>query len=87
MKMAEAQREAMRSRYEAIRWMLNERMHRLWAAPEAKGLGMEACPLSEITGTSRIVIQRGIKELEDQAFPDPETGAGGSDDPDPIPSL
>ena len=39
MKMTEAQRQEIRSRYEAIRWTLNERMHRLWAATEAKVLG------------------------------------------------
>jgi transposase len=77
MKMTEAQRQEIRSRYEAIRWTLNERMHRLWAATEAKVLGHGGVTaLSEITGLSRIVIQRGIKELEEQAFPDPESGAG-----------
>ena len=72
MKMTEAQRQEIRSRYEAIRWTLNERMHRLWVATEAKVLGHGGVTaLSEITGLSRIVIQRGIKELEDQAFPEP----------------
>ena len=62
----------------SVRWTLNERMHRLWAATEAKVLGHGGVTaLSEISGLSRIVIQRGIKELEEQAFPDPESGAGG----------
>ena len=92
MKMTEAQRQEIRSRYEAIRWTLNERMHRLWAATEAKVLGHGGVTaLSGITGLSRIVIQRGVKELEEQAFPDPESGAGrirrSGAGPKPVPSL
>jgi len=64
-----------KSRYEAIRWTLDERMHRLWAAAEARVLGHGGVTaLSGITGLSRIVIRRGIKELEAQAFPAPESG-------------
>ena len=64
-----------KSRYEAIRWTLSERMHRLWAATEAKVLGHGGVTaLSGITGLSPIVIRRGIKELEAQAFPAPESG-------------
>ena len=52
-------------------------MHRLWAVTEAKVLGHGGVTvLWETTGLSRILIQRGIKELEEQAFLEPDSGAG-----------
>ena len=88
MKMTEAQRQEIRSRYEAIRWTLNERMHRLWAATEAKVLGHGGVTaLSEITGLSRIVTNEGSRSWRNRRFRIRNRERGGSDDPELVPSL
>ena len=66
MKITESLKSEIKSRYDALRPALDERMRRLWAAAEAIPLGHGGITaLSEVTGLSRIVIRRGIKELEE----------------------
>jgi hypothetical protein len=66
-----ATREAIKSKYEALRPVLNERMRRLWAAAEARSLGRGGTTLvHRATGITQNTIRAGIKELtEAQADP------------------
>jgi len=64
MKISESLKSEIKSRYDAIQPALDERMRRLWAAAETIPLGHGGITaLSEVTGLSRIVIRRGVKEL------------------------
>ncbi|EQD47225.1 hypothetical protein B1B_12420, partial [mine drainage metagenome] len=64
MKISESLKSEIKSRYDAIQPALDERMRLLWAAAEAIPLGHGGITaLSEVTGLSRIVIRRGVKEL------------------------
>ncbi|EQD51044.1 Rhodopirellula transposase family protein [mine drainage metagenome] len=61
-------------RYKAISWTLDERMRRLWAAAEAMAMGHGGIvAVARITGVSQRAIQAGLKELEAQEFPDPDS--------------
>jgi hypothetical protein len=66
-----ATREAIKSKYEALRPIMNERMRRLWAAAEARALGHGGTTLvHRATGLTQNTIRAGIKELaEAQADP------------------
>lgn len=56
--------EQIRSRYEAIAPMLNERQRRLWAASEAKAIGYGGLVrVHRSTGISQRAIIAGLKEL------------------------
>jgi Rhodopirellula transposase DDE domain len=63
--------EAIKSKYEALRPVMNERMRRLWAAAEARSLGRGGATLvHRATGLAQNTIRAGIKELaEAQAAP------------------
>src|SRR5262245_62063320 len=56
--------DTIRSKFEALRPVMDERMRRLWAGAEAQALGWGgiAC-VAEATGLCRATIQRGIEEL------------------------
>ena len=59
-----ATREAIKSKYEALRPIMNERMRRLWAAAEARALGHGGTTLvHRATGLTQNTIRAGIKEL------------------------
>ena len=56
--------ESVKSNYEPLRSLLNERGRRLWAAGEAKGLGWGGISLvARAIGLSRTTIRTGIKEI------------------------
>ena len=55
----------LRTKYEALAPVLNERTRRLWAAAEAKAVGRGGIAIvARATGMSRTRIARGIVELE-----------------------
>lgn len=57
--------ETLKTKFEALSPVLNERSRRLWAATEAKALGHGGIALVErATGVSRSTIVRGLRELE-----------------------
>ena len=56
--------EAIRARYNNIKWALDERLRRLFAANEAKAIGHGGITLvQKATGVARNSIKQGIKEL------------------------
>lgn len=56
--------ESIKNKYEPLRFLLDERARRLWAAGEAKELGWGGISLvAKATGLSRTTITTGIKEL------------------------
>src|SRR5918998_3337833 len=56
--------ETIKSKYEALRPVMNERMRRLWAAAEARALGRGGATLvHRATGLAQNTIRAGIKEL------------------------
>ena len=62
--------EGIRYRFEALSPHLDEKGHRLFAAAEARTMGWGGIKLvSEITGTARSTIGRGLKELDGKAGP------------------
>lgn len=59
--------ELVRTKYESLIGIMDERMRRHWAASEAKALGWGGVSAtSQATGLSRTTIEQGIKELEQQ---------------------
>lgn len=62
----EAVVEWIRSKYEALAPMLNERARRLWAATEARSLGRGGpVAVMAATGMSSATVYKGLHELED----------------------
>ena len=63
--------ETIKSKYEALRPVMNERMRRLWAAAEARALRRGGTTLVQrATGLTQNTIRAGIKELiEAEAHP------------------
>ncbi len=56
--------EAVKNKYEPLRYLLDERARRLWAAGEAKELGWGGVSLvAKATGLSRTTITTGMKEI------------------------
>src|SRR6056297_2728696 len=56
--------EAIRTRYNNIKWALDEKLRRLFAANEAKVIGHGGITLvQKATGDARNSIKQGIKEL------------------------
>jgi hypothetical protein len=54
-----------RNKYERLRWVLDERQQRLWAANEALALGYGGCSVvAEATGLSDRTVQLGLRELQ-----------------------
>src|SRR4051794_32100383 len=54
-----------RSKFESLRTALDERLRRLWAAAEAKGIGRGGVSgVSAATGLSRRTITTGLRELQ-----------------------
>ena len=57
---------AIRSKFEALAPVLNERGQRLWAAAEATALGRGGISrVAEATGLSHVTIRRGVSELSE----------------------
>ena len=60
--------ETVRTKYELLRPLLNERIRRQWAACEALSLKRGAVTLgAEATGLSRTTISTGMRELRERA--------------------
>src|SRR5260370_34299373 len=60
--------EAVRRKFELLRPLMNERMHRHWAACEAMTLPRGGVTLvAQATGLSRTTNLTGLRELEDPA--------------------
>lgn len=58
--------DAIRSRYEALTPVMDERMRRLWAAAEAKSIGWGGLnAVREATGISYATIKAGLHELDE----------------------
>ena len=58
---------AVRTKYEGLAPVLNERTRRLWAAAEAEAVGRGGIALvARATGMSRTRIARGIEELRSE---------------------
>jgi DNA-binding phage protein len=71
---------AIRSRYEAMCWRLDERERRLFAAAEARTAGYGGVSaVSRATGIARSTIDRGLKDLEasNSAQPKIRRASGG----------
>jgi len=65
--------QSIRSKYEALAPVLNERTRRLWAATEARALGQGGITLVErATGITRKTIRAGIGELSEPVRLEPE---------------
>ena len=72
--------ETLRTKYEALAPVLNERTRRLWAAAEAEAVGRGGIAMvARATGMSRTRITRGIEELrsDDRLEPGRTRRAGG----------
>ena len=66
---------AVKERYENIKWALDERLRRLFAASEAKAIGHGGIAIVwQATGVARGSIQQGLKELAEKS----ENVASGS---------
>jgi hypothetical protein len=62
--------QAIRTKYEDLEPVLDERARRLWAATEARAIGWGGISqVSEATGLSRITIKAGLTELDLPATP------------------
>src|SRR5512135_2961888 len=63
-RMRNATVQAIRTKYESLEPVLDERARRLWAATEARAIGWGGISqVSEATGLSRITIKAGLTEL------------------------
>src|SRR5471030_3316044 len=66
----------LREKYDALAPIMDERLHRLWAASEAAALGWGGITLvAQATGLSQTTIRAGIAELKDP-HPRHRVGAG-----------
>ena len=54
-----------RTRYRALRGVLNERTLRLWAGAEARAVGRGIRLVAEATGLSRDTVRRGLRDLQE----------------------
>src|SRR3990172_7080852 len=69
--------QVIKSKFDALRPVMDERRRRLWAAAEAKALGWGGVTLvAGATGLSRKIIHAGIGELEGLANPPATENAG-----------
>ena len=69
-RMRNAPVQAIRTKYESLEPVLDERARRLWAATEARAIGWGGISqVSEATGLSRITIKPGLTELGLPATP------------------
>ena len=69
---------AIRSRFEALAPVLDERVRRLWAAAEAQSLGRGGLAVvEEATGIAHTTILRGLKDLREIAEGSPEASPQG----------
>lgn len=60
-----------KKKYEALFPLLDERLRRLWAATEARGIGVGGIAVvCKATKMSRTTVAKGIRELEDGIDPD-----------------
>ena len=56
---------AVKQKYELLRWAMDARMSQLWAASEAMALGPYGVTMvAEVTGISEPEICAGVRELE-----------------------
>ena len=63
---------SVRSKFESLKSVLNERARRLWAASEARELGWGGITIVETaTGMSHSTIRKGIRQLTEQAQGEP----------------
>ena len=59
--------EGLRTKYEQLRGVMDERVTRLWAASEAQALGRGGiAAVVEATGISKSRVRAGIADLEEQ---------------------
>ena len=59
--------QSVRSKFESLKHILNERTRRLWAASEARELGRGGITIVETaTGMSHTTIRKGIRQLAEQ---------------------
>lgn len=69
--------ESIRSRFELLRGVMDERVRRLWAASEARDLGWGgASVVSQAIGMSRVTIASGLRELKEAGKAPPEGEEG-----------
>ena len=63
---------SVRSKFESLKSILNERARRLWAASEARELGWGGIAVVEAaTGISHSTIRKGIRQLTEQSASEP----------------
>jgi hypothetical protein len=68
--------EGIRTKYEQLRGVMDERVTRLWAASEAQALGRGGiAAVVEATGISKSRIRAGIADLEEHRL-EPSTSPG-----------
>lgn len=78
-----ADKDEIRTRFETLAPLLNERLRRLVAAAEAKAIGHGGATLvSQVTGVSRRAIWAANKELQSQSGP--LSGSGSCDTEDRV---
>ena len=74
LRMASTTVEVIRSKFEALKPVMDERTRRLWAATEAKAIGRGGITrVSQATGSSHVTIRAGLSQLGQPPEPDATT--------------
>jgi len=68
--------DRVRAKYEQLRWIMDERVTRLWAAAEAESLGHGGiAAVVEATGISKSRIRAGVRDLAELVLRPPVEAA------------